>query len=132
LLAKQYGVTTVTKERIDNYYNDLMKDVKAFSDIFKVDATISQSASFKEKYEWSIDQEIKEWQKRNNAIDGPVVIEPGRDEVVVTIQKQKVKASELIVVKTLSSEEDVKQYISTLSNKLMQIINANKHIEFIE
>ena len=51
---------------------------------------------------------------------------------VATIQKQQVKVSELLVVKTLTSEEAVDQYINTLSNKLKQIIKSNKHIEFIE
>ena len=51
---------------------------------------------------------------------------------VATVQKQKIKASELIVVRELRSEEDVDQYINTLSNKLKQIIKSNKEIEFIE
>jgi ElaB/YqjD/DUF883 family membrane-anchored ribosome-binding protein len=132
LKAKQYGVSNETKERIDHYYSELMNQVEAFTDIYKVDATISQSTSFKEKYERIISQEIQEWRRRNVETP-PIVIEGGDDGVqVATVQKQKIRASELIVVKELRSEEDVDQYINTLSNKLKQIINSNKEIEFIE
>ncbi|MEH7502943.1 BREX system P-loop protein BrxC [Neobacillus drentensis] len=137
LLAKQYGVPIETKERIHNYYNDLLKDVESFTDIFKVDATISQSSSFKETYERTINQEIQEWQRKKEAAPGGVGEGKGtRDtnggKTVATIQKQQVKVSELLVVRTLNTEEDVDQYINTLSNKLKQIIKSNKHIEFIE
>jgi hypothetical protein len=139
LLAKQYGVSNETKERIDNYYNDLMKNVQSFTDIFKVDATISQSASFKEINERTINQEIQEWQRKKKAEAATgevgeeiVPIDPNGGGTVATIQKQQVRVSELLVIKTLSSEEDVDKYINTLSNKLKQIIKSNKHIEFIE
>jgi hypothetical protein len=137
LLAKQYGVSSETKDRIDNYYNELMHSVEEFTDIYKVDATISQSASFKEKYERTINQEIQEWQRKKEEEAGQVGEEIGTNDkdgesTVATIQKQQVKVSELLVVKTLSSEEDVDQYINTLSDKLKQIIKSNKHIEFIE
>ncbi|MFE8698275.1 BREX system P-loop protein BrxC [Cytobacillus sp. FJAT-53684] len=135
LKAKQYGVSDNTKERIEHYYPDLLNQVDGFVDIYKVDATISQSASFKEKYERIINQEIHEWQNRN-AKKPEVVIDGGEPPTnggqVATVQKQKIKASELIVVKELRSEEDVDQYINTLSNKLKQIIKSNKEIEFID
>jgi hypothetical protein len=135
LKAKQYGVSNETKERIEHYYSELMNQVEGFADIFKVDATISQSASFKENYERKINQEIEEWQRRNTE-KPPVVVDGGFDGdnsgQVVTVQKQKIKASELIVVKELRSEDDVDKYINTLSNKLKQIIKSNKEIEFID
>jgi hypothetical protein len=135
LKAKQYGVSNETKERIEHYYSELMNQVEGFADIFKVDATISQSASFKENYELKINQEIEEWQRRNTE-KPPVVVDGGFDGdnsgQVVTVQKQKIKASELIVVKELRSEDDVDKYINTLSNKLKQIIKSNKEIEFID
>ncbi|MEH7119834.1 BREX system P-loop protein BrxC [Neobacillus vireti] len=131
LLAKQYGVSPETKEKINQYYDALLHDIQRFTDIFKVDATISQSASFKEKYEWTINQEITKWLGRKE--EGLNEIgENGGGETIATIQKQKVKVSELLVVRTLTSEEDVDKYINTLSNKLKQIIKTNKHIEFIE
>lgn len=137
LLAKQYGVSSDTKGRIDNYYNELLNSVEGFTDIYKVDATISQSVSFKEKYERTINQEIQEWQRKKEEEAGQVGEGIGANDTngggtVVTVQKQQVKVSELLVVKTLNSEEDVDQYINTLSNKLKQIIKSNKHIEFIE
>lgn len=137
LLAKQYGVSSETKDRIDKYYDDLLNSVDRFTDIYKVDATISQSVSFKEKYERTINQEIQEWQRKKEEKAGQVgegngVNDSNDGGTVVTVQKQQVKVSELLVVRTLNSEEDVDQYINTLSNKLKQIIKSNKHIEFIE
>ncbi|WP_337017102.1 BREX system P-loop protein BrxC [Oceanobacillus massiliensis] len=137
LLAKQYGVSPETKARIDDYYRDLLISVEEFTDIYKVDATISQSASFKEKYERTINQEIQEWQRKKEEEAGQVGEGNGANdtndgETVVTVQKQQIKVSDLLVVKTLSSEEDVDKYINTLSDKLKQIIKSNKHIEFIE
>src|SRR5690606_13313474 len=121
--------------QIEHYYPTLLNQVETFVDIYKVDATISQSTSFKEKYERKINQEIQEWQRRK-VVTPPVVTDGGEDVddggQVATVQKQKIKASELIVVKELRSEKDVDQYINTLSNKLKQIIKSNKEIEFIE
>jgi hypothetical protein len=135
LKAKQYGVSNETKERVERYYFALIEEVEEFVDIYKVDATISQSTSFKEQFERKINLEIEEWHRRT-VVTPPVVIDGGGDKPgggqVATVQKQKIKASELIVVKELRSEEDVDQYINTLSNKLKQIIKANKEIEFID
>ncbi|MGR5940591.1 hypothetical protein ACT7CW_12865 [Bacillus pacificus] len=100
----------------------------SFTDIYKVDATISQSDSFKERYEGIINQEITEWKKRQK----PEVIIDGGGEVEPPVQKEKIRASELVGVKILRSEGDVDQYINTLSNKLKQIIKSNKEIEFID
>jgi hypothetical protein len=131
LKARQHGVTGQSKEQIDHYYDGLLKQIDVFKDIFKVDATISQSASFKERYERKINQEIQDWQIRNVDEESTVVVKGGGKPGAV-IQKERVKAAELLVVKTLRSEHDVDQYINTLSNKLKQIIKANKEIEFIE
>lgn len=132
LQATQYGVSNETKQRVEQYYQGLKGSIEQFTDIFKVDATISQSNSYKEKTLKEIRQEIAEWQRKKaeeqKKIAGTVV-EPPIEPVV---QKQTVKAKELVTVKTLSTEEEVDLYINTLSHKLKQIIKANKQIEFIE
>lgn len=132
LQATQYGVSNETKQRVEQYYQGLKASLEQFTDIFKVDATISQSNSYKEKTLKEIRQEIAEWQRKKaeeqKKIAGTVV-EPPIEPVV---QKQTVKAKELVTVKTLSTEEEVDLYINTLSHKLKQIIKANKQIEFIE
>ncbi|WP_033827164.1 BREX system P-loop protein BrxC [Bacillus andreraoultii] len=132
LQTKQYGVSNETKQRVEEYYNRIKVNLDQFTDIFKVDATISQSNSFKERTLRVIRQEITEWQrkkeeeqKKNNG----TVIEPPTEPVV---QKQPVKVTELVTAKILSTEEDVDLYINTLSKKLKQIIKANKQIELIE
>jgi hypothetical protein len=130
ILAKQYGVSTETKHKVDLYYNELTANIDSFKDIYKVDATISQSATFKEKYEREIAIEIEKWKRRGEEQKGTGVIET--QPPVATIQKEKVKVSKLLAVKTLTSEEDVDQFVNTLSNKLKQIIKSNKHIEFLD
>ena len=73
LLARQYGVSGHTKEQIEQYYAQLEDQLDSFTDIYKVDATISQSDSFKERYEGIISQEIADWKKRQKPeviIDG--------------------------------------------------------------
>jgi len=134
LQAKQYGVSNTTKQRVDDYYNGLQSNLDTFIDIFKVDATISQSTSYKERTETEIRREIVEWkrkkaeeQKKQNGgeVVDPPVIEP-------VVQKQSVKVSELVSVTTLSTEDDVDKYVNTLANKLKQIIKSNKQIEFID
>ncbi|MBU8697659.1 BREX system P-loop protein BrxC [Bacillus pumilus] len=139
LMAKQEGVSSMTRERVSEYYDSLVNSVEDFTDIFKVDATITQSFSFKDNHERKIRQEIQEWKESQGGDDrgnsGGTDM-GGTDNptggTTITIEKQKVKVTELLAVKTLSSEDDVDKYISSLSNKLKDIINSNKHIEFID
>ncbi|MGE7923347.1 BREX system P-loop protein BrxC [Viridibacillus arvi] len=132
LHAKQYGVSTVTTQRIESYYEGLNASIVQFVDIFKVDATISQSHSFKEKILQDIHRQIAECkrkQAKEQVIVGETSVEP---PVVDEVEKQVVDVKRLVNVKTLSTEEEVDQYINTLSNKLKQIIKANKQIEFMD
>ncbi|NLJ19460.1 hypothetical protein, partial [Globicatella sulfidifaciens] len=134
ILAKQYGVSNETKQQVDDYYERIKENLETFTDIFKVDATISQSSSYKERVAREIRLEIAEWQRKKEEeakknAGGKVVETPVTEPVV---QKQSVKLKELVNVTTLSTEEDVDRYINTLSHKLKQIIKANKQIEFIE
>jgi hypothetical protein len=131
LSASQYGVSEQTKERIQSFYSSLLNNIESFEDIYKVDATISQSATFKEKYDRIIKREIEEWHNRRPD-EGTTVIEPDDGEEVVPVTpKETVKIRDLFVVKTLRTEEDVDKFINTLSSKLKQIIKSNKEIEFI-
>lgn len=134
LQAKQYGVSMETKQRVDAYYDGLNDSLYTFTDISKVDATIPQSSKYKDRTTIEIRSEIAEWKRRKageqkGRDDGQVVDPP---EVEVVIEKETVKVSSLVRVTTLSTEEDVDQYINTLSNKLKQIIKSNKQIELIE
>ncbi|HLR92256.1 MAG TPA: BREX system P-loop protein BrxC, partial [Atopostipes sp.] len=134
LQAGQYGVSNLTKERIQTEYKNMLTLLKSYTDIFKVDAIITRSNSYKIKAIQDVQREITEWQrqkeleqkKRNDA----QVTEPPTIEPEPVIQKETVKLSELMTITTLSSEEDVDKYVNTLSNKLKQIIRSNKEIEF--
>jgi len=132
LQANQYGVSNETKQRVDQYYSDLNESLEIFTDIYKVDATISQSTSFKENMEKSVQREIREWQRNKEEEQrkrpDAEVIEP----VVPIVQIESVKVSHLVPITTLSTEAEVDTYISTLSGKLKQIIKTNKQIEFVE
>jgi hypothetical protein len=134
LLTSQYGVSNEAKEKVENYYENLNASVGTFSDIYKVDATVSQSTTFKERMERDIQREIAEWQRKKEEerkrSGGGVVVEP----VAPPIQRQikTVKVSQLVTVKTLKTEAEVDSYIQNLSSKLKQIIKENKQIEFIE
>ncbi|MEK3976203.1 BREX system P-loop protein BrxC [Psychrobacillus sp. FSL K6-1267] len=134
LQAKQYGVSNETKQSVDDYYNELKGNLERFTDIFKVDATISQSTSYKDRTATEIRREIAEWKRKKEEEqieqNGGKVVDPPTLQPVV--QKHSVKVSELVAITTLSTEEDVDKYINTLSNKLKQIIKSNKQIEFIE
>ncbi|MEB7770943.1 BREX system P-loop protein BrxC [Kurthia gibsonii] len=131
LYAKQYGVTNETKQQIEKYYDGLNASLAQFEDIFKVDATISQSANYKEKTLKTIHREIAEWKRRREEEQAKIgeerTVEP---PVVNEIEKQIVDVKRLVDIKTLSTEQEVDQYINTLSTKLKQIIKANKQIEF--
>lgn len=130
--AKQYGVSSETKQKVDEHYEQLMKTLDVATDIFKVDAMISQSASYKKQTAIQIRHEIVEWQRQKaeqQQSNTETIVDPPLETV---IQKQEVKVTELVAVTTLSTEEDVDQYINALSHKLKQIIKSNKQIKFIE
>lgn len=132
LHAKQYGVSPETKRQIDVYYEGLNKNLAQFEDIFKVDATISQSANFKEQTLKAIHREIEEW-KRQQALKQVVAGDTGVEPPPVIedeVQKEVVDVKRLVAIKTLATEEDVDAYINTLSSKLKAIIKQNKQIEF--
>lgn len=136
LLTSQYGVSNETKERVNRYYQELNANVDIFTDIYKVDATVSQSTSFKEKMEGSIEREIAEWKRKKEEEErkrpGGEVFEPPVSPVGPTIHKQPVKVTKLVNVRTLTTEDDVDKYVNALSSKLKQIIKENKQIEFVE
>lgn len=137
LQANQEGVSERTKRNVDTYYKNLLTVLSTHTDIFKVDAAITQSESFKLSIIHDIQREITEWRRKKQEeeqkqytgieIKDPPATDP---EPVVVIQKAKVTASDLMFVQTLSTEEDVDKYINTLSEKLKKLIRENKQIEF--
>lgn len=133
LLSRQYGVSAETKQKVEAHFTKLLADIAAFTDIYKVDATISQSASLRDRMTHIINQDIAQEAKRK-AEQQPVIGGESNMSLVnePVVQKESVKVTKLVPMKTLATEQDVDQYISTLSAKLKQIIKSNKQIEFIE
>ncbi|MFS0871072.1 MULTISPECIES: BREX system P-loop protein BrxC [Paenibacillus] len=134
LRANEDGVFEETKERIQAYYENLFNSMNELVDIFKVDATITQSTTFKDKQELIINREIREFEEKQQ-VEPPVIGGGGgKANVVVkaTPQRECVKVNTLLSTKTLKTEADVDMLLDTLSAKLKQIIKSNKQIEFID
>ncbi|MFX4301251.1 BREX system P-loop protein BrxC [Alicyclobacillus tolerans] len=124
LRANQNGVSEATKNRIRSYYEDLFKTIDGYTDIFKVDACIAQSANFKVAQDKVIDREIES----TKIPEGP----NGPDEPTPAPQKERVKVGNLLAVRTLRTEEDVDKLLGTVSAKLKQIIQGNKEVELVD
>lgn len=134
LRANEDGVSEETKKRIKSYYENLFNTMNTLVDIFKVDATITQSSAYKDKEETTINREISEYERREKAKQPDGVVEGGETYVAIKTvpQRERVKVNSLLATKTLRTEEDVDMLLNTLSAKLKQIIKSNKQIEFID
>lgn len=132
LKANQYGVSSNTAEMIKAYYNNLISKIDEYTDIFKIDASITQSSSRKDYYEQMINKEIAEYKRKKeeeakkNGTIGEKPVEP-----VKPVQKEieKVSVSRLVTIKSLKTEDDIEVYVRELRSKLKQIIKDNKEIE---
>lgn len=133
LKAKQYGVSNETGEMIKAYYNNLISKINEYTDIFKIDASITQSNNRKDYYENIINKEIDEYQRKikEEVNKGGTIKEPTPTEPEKPVQKviETVSVSRLVTIKSLKTEADIDVYIGELKNKLKQIIRDNKEIE---
>ena len=135
LHADQYGVSNETKNRVIQEYENFLADIETYEDIYKVDAAISRSRTFKERMLSKINDEIKAWYRKKEEEQAQIKDQDTSNVVVATKpekQKQAVKIAQLISVQRLVTEEDVDKYVNTLSNKLKDIIKQNKEIEIID
>ncbi|WP_449402796.1 hypothetical protein [Exiguobacterium artemiae] len=134
LYVRQYGVSNETKKQIEERYKILQTNLESFTDIYKVDATIAQSTSFKERSILSIKREIAEWQRKKDEehqrANGSETVDPPNSPLEIRTENVKVKS--LVDINTLKTEQDVDKYVNALSHKLKQIIKSNKEIKFID
>lgn len=134
LYVRQYGVSNETKKQIEERYKILQTNLESFTDIYKVDATIAQSTSFKERSILSIKREIAEWQRKKDEehqrANGGETVDPPISPLEIRTENVKVKS--LVDINTLKTEQDVDKYVNALSHKLKQIIKSNKEIKFID
>ncbi|TCI61817.1 BREX system P-loop protein BrxC [Exiguobacterium sp. SH3S1] len=131
LHSAQYGVLPETGHQIESHYLQQIEEVEQYTDIFKVDAASARSHTFKEQKLRQIKREILEAQEREKRITN------GKENIVdppvqPLIRTEKVRVQDLVSIRTLSSEQDVENYVNTLSRKLKEIIKSNKQIEFTE
>ena len=132
LKSSQYGVSNTTVEKIKTFYNNLILKIDEYTDIFKIDASITQSNNQKECYERIINKEIEEYEKKKEeeARKGNVVADtPSVEQTPIVKKVEKISVSKLVDIKSLKNENDVEIYIRELKNKLKKIINDNKEIE---
>lgn len=129
LRSNEYGVSAETKYKIQQFYDQVFTNINTYKDMYKVDAAISQSANFKERMDGEIIREIDSWKNRNSN-DG--IEEREEEQYAISPRKEQVKIKDLLIVKTLTTEEDVDKLINTISSKLKQIIQNDKQIELIE
>lgn len=134
LRASEEGVSEETKNRIQVYYDNLYSVMNGLTDIFKVDATITQSNDFKDKQGIALNREIQAFYEKQESKKPEVVVDGKEPYVAVKTasQKERVKVNSLLVTKTLRTEEDVDRLLNTLSAELKKIIKSNKQIEFID
>ena len=123
--ASQYEVNATTKKTVESFYSNLLQTIASFTDIYKVDATISQSSSFKEKYERIIENEIKQWLAKQEEESGEIIKDPNEEEKV-EVGLEKINIKELFFVKRLNNEADVDKFIHSLSDKLKSIVKIIK------
>lgn len=64
LLVTQYGVSEATKKEVDDFYDALSASIETSTDLFKIDAFITQSANYVEKMVPRIQREIAVWEER--------------------------------------------------------------------
>ncbi|MBG9596519.1 hypothetical protein ABE17_06340 [Bacillus mycoides] len=135
LAAGQYGVESSTKQRIEHYYTELKSKLAEFKDVYRIQATIQESLDFKKHMDNAIRRDIEEGQRkkaeRQKEIEGgniTVALEPS----TTSMKKESIKVTSLVSTKTLTTEEEVDQYVKILSTKLKEIIKSNKEIEFID
>src|SRR5690606_34167665 len=115
--------------KIQQFYDQVFSNINTYKDMYKVDAAISQSANFKERMDGEINREIDSWKNRSSS-DG--IEEREEEQYAASPRKEQVKIKDLLIVKTLTTEEDVDKFINTISSKLKQIIQNDKQIELIE
>lgn len=133
LRSSQEGVSEETMNRIHDYYGNLYNVMDELTDIFKVDATLTQSTAFKDRQETLINHEIHEFLKKQD--EEAEVLDDGKEPIVAlkTVpQKELVKMNNFLAIKTLRTEKDVDLLINMLSVELKKIIKSNKQIEFID
>ncbi|MEZ2458888.1 BREX system P-loop protein BrxC [Salinicoccus roseus] len=122
------GVTEETILKIKRTFDDLLGSIDRFVNIYKVDAVITQNKNYKERFERTIEKEIKESHERYK-VNGDE-----RDQtppLPPTPSTKRVRIQELVSVRKLTSESDVDRYVNSLSNELKQLIREN-NIEFID
>lgn len=134
--TREYDVSPETKELVERFYQNLNESVEEFSEIHRVDAAIQHSTDFKDQTHPKITQDINEARRirkarQEAAAKGNSVGEQPepQDEQPVTVERELVDLKQLVEVTTLSTEDEVEEYINQLSNKLKAIIRTNKEVE---
>ncbi|WP_238533070.1 BREX system P-loop protein BrxC [Bacillus methanolicus] len=125
LRCKEYGVKEITKNQIVSAFDTLLKNIESYEDIYKIDASITQANALKDRFEKQIQRDIVEAQSDDND-DPEIIADPPQKQV------EKVKVTDIISTRKLTSEEDVDRFVNTLASRLKKLLQQNKDIEFID
>lgn len=126
LRSKDYGVEDNTKNQIISAFDTLIQYLDSYKDIFKIDASITQANNLKNRFERQIDKDILEAQIKDNDDDDVTISDPPLKQV------EKVRVTDIISTRKLTSEEDVNRFVNSLSSRLKKLLQQNKDIEFID
>lgn len=135
LQSNQYGVSYNTKDRIIKDYELLISEIKEQSDIYRIDAKITQSSRRRETLEEAILSDIKATEEKDKKLkEKPLVSEGNEKTINITEEKpkkeiEKVRLSSLVNIRSLKTEQEVDVYMRQLSIQLKKIIRENKEIE---
>src|SRR5699024_7806178 len=133
--TKEYDVSDATRSRVQEFYEQLKADLQVFEELHRFDAAMQQSVNFKNTMNTVITQDINEARRRRKAQQeenerkGLVVDPTPANTPAVTIERELVDLKQLVPTKTLTTEEDVEEYIDLLSERLKAIVRNNKEIE---
>lgn len=136
LQLNNYGLSTATKEQIENQFHDFLNRTDQENEIHRVDAIVTQSSNYREQAMQRINDEIAAWHKAKEEEQAKQQEQQEKSPTKLSkipkreVQKEIVDIAELVTVQRLATEKEVDTYVRTLSHKLKQIIKSNKEIEF--
>ena len=134
LLLNHNDISGETKIAIKDQFESFLNQVENENEIHMLDALVTQSDNSKKRMIDLINKDIEKAalarEKERVPTDYPLSEEESRAEKEKELPVKMININELVTAHRLSTIEEVDTYINTLSRKLKDIINSNKHIEF--
>lgn len=126
--ASQYGVTDQTKQRLEKVFQDLLSSIDQYTNIYKVDATITHCNNYKTQFERKIDANIQAAQREKEQEEIKETEAPPATRSVSRVRIKNIVDTN----KRLKNEQDIDTFVENLSKELKQMIIEDQDIEFID